>query len=268
MTFSSNCDDVLDEHPIFGCAERLSRPSSSRRTSWVPPNPPPETSRAFVDAAVAFDEPVQRLGIELVLGDVAHKTRPLAARPFVGLGRVGGTPNDGSERILSFGDLKARNLTARRARSISACPPSTGRPSRKRRLPERCWGSRSSTLQYVENRIDPHPPTAAETDLDHAASASRSPRLLAPRRTGSFSRCLGDPPRGKTQHHCRGHMGRSRLLPPSEHLARRNPVTSRNFGHLRARRQRLLDNASLVLPRPTSPTLQPVKNFNPHRSKV
>jgi hypothetical protein len=45
-------------------------------------------------------------------------------------------------------------------------------------------------------------------------------------------------------------------------------VTSRNLGHLRAGRQRLLDNASLVLPRPSSPALHPVKNFNPHRSTL
>jgi transposase len=35
-----------------------------------------------------------------------------------------------------------------------------------------------------------------------------------------------------------------------------------------ARRDCLLDNASLVLSRPTSPPLYPVKNFNPHRSTL
>ena len=35
-------------------------------------------------------------------------------------------------------------------------------------------------------------------------------------------------------------------------------MTPRNLGHLRARRQRLLDNPSLVLPGPTSPALNPV----------
>jgi hypothetical protein len=43
-----------------------------------------------VDAALAFDELLQRLRIQLVLVRVAHQSRPLASRSLVHLGGVGG----------------------------------------------------------------------------------------------------------------------------------------------------------------------------------
>jgi len=84
----------------------LSRPkmtgeslSSSLRTPVGPlrrpsPQTPRKPSSIGVDAAFPFDEPVQRLGIQLVLGSVTHHARPLAPSPFVGLDGVRGASND------------------------------------------------------------------------------------------------------------------------------------------------------------------------------
>jgi putative tryptophan/tyrosine transport system substrate-binding protein len=62
--------------------------------------PPREPGSAGVDAALLLDEPVQRLGIKLVHRRVPQNPDPLAPSPFVGLGRVGGAPDDGRERFL------------------------------------------------------------------------------------------------------------------------------------------------------------------------
>jgi hypothetical protein len=103
---------------IFGCARRLSRPSSSRRRSWVPrtsPNPPGEPGSAGVDAALALDELVQRLGIRLVHGRVAHHPGPLASA-LAGSAVHRMIAANGSSRSDTSNRCKRR---ARRARSTS-----------------------------------------------------------------------------------------------------------------------------------------------------
>jgi hypothetical protein len=57
------------------------------------PEAPGEPTGAFIDAALALDEPVQRLGIRLVPSCVPHDAAPLTPRPLVSLGRVSGGPN-------------------------------------------------------------------------------------------------------------------------------------------------------------------------------
>ncbi|MGY3461697.1 hypothetical protein ACVWW5_007147 [Bradyrhizobium sp. LM3.4] len=55
------------------------------------------------------------------------------------------------------------------------------------------------------------------------------------------------------------------LSTPGKHQAGRYSVATRNLSHLRARRQRLLDNPCLVVLRPAPPPLQPAQNLDPHR---
>ena len=78
-----------------------------------------KTSRAVVDAAPPLDEPIQWLGICLVLCRVTHHTRPFAACSFVGLRRVGRAPDDRGERPSRADASSPCNRSARRARGIS-----------------------------------------------------------------------------------------------------------------------------------------------------
>jgi hypothetical protein len=97
---------------IFGWAGRLSRPSISRRTSWVPrtsSQTPREPCGARVDATLPANKLVQRLGNRLVDRRVAHHAGPLAAGPLVGLGRVGRAPNNRGERVFPVRVFQQRN---------------------------------------------------------------------------------------------------------------------------------------------------------------
>jgi hypothetical protein len=64
------------------------------------PEPPREPSGAFVNAALAPDELIQRLRIRPAHGRVSHHTAPLAPRPLVSLGRVRGATYDSGEWIF------------------------------------------------------------------------------------------------------------------------------------------------------------------------
>ena len=55
------------------------------------------------------------------------------------------------------------------------------------------------------------------------------------------------------------------LPPPAKQLLRGNPVTPRDLGRYRARRQRLLDNPRLLVSRPAPPPPRPHENLNPTR---
>src|SRR6202044_3679866 len=72
-------------------------PGPCWRTS---PQTPGEARGALVDAALPADEPVQGLGIQLVRCCVSHYPRPFAPRSFVGLSRVGRSPNDRGKRVF------------------------------------------------------------------------------------------------------------------------------------------------------------------------
>jgi hypothetical protein len=58
---------------------------------------PGEARSARANATLALDEPIQRLGIRR---RVTHDPAPFGPRPFVSLGRVGGAPDDGGERVF------------------------------------------------------------------------------------------------------------------------------------------------------------------------
>src|ERR1700722_8088923 len=79
-------------------------PGPCWRTS---PQTPGEASGTAVDAALALDEPVQGLGIRLVEGRVSHDPRPFAPRSFVGLSRVGRSPNDRGERVFPISHFQS-----------------------------------------------------------------------------------------------------------------------------------------------------------------
>jgi hypothetical protein len=82
------------------------------------PQAPRKPGSAGVDAPLSPNELLQWLRIRLVRRRVPHHLRPLAPRPFVGLGRVGGAPNDGGEGVLLQSALR-RRLSDRR-------PPPSG----------------------------------------------------------------------------------------------------------------------------------------------
>src|SRR5580700_11186942 len=73
---------------------------NSSRIRRISPQPPREPSGARVDAALALDELGQALGIRLVRCRIPQSPAPLAPGPLVSLGRVGGAPNDGAERVF------------------------------------------------------------------------------------------------------------------------------------------------------------------------
>jgi hypothetical protein len=60
----------------------------------TPPEPPSVPRHTFVDAAFALDEFLRRLRVQLVRGGVPHQSRSLASDSSVGLGGVGGAPDD------------------------------------------------------------------------------------------------------------------------------------------------------------------------------
>jgi hypothetical protein len=87
--------DVFEQRSyVEGVSERPAEPNPS-----TSPHPPREPSRTGVDATLALDELVQRLGTRLLHGGVAHDAAPFAPGPFVSLGRVGGAPNDVGECV-------------------------------------------------------------------------------------------------------------------------------------------------------------------------
>jgi hypothetical protein len=96
---------------------------------WPSPQAPREPSGASVDATLALDEPVQGLGIRLVDGHIPHHSRPLAPRPLVSLARVGGAPDDRSERTFPNRGMQAPQAQ-RPARSVDF-PAFRGPPSHK-----------------------------------------------------------------------------------------------------------------------------------------
>ena len=96
--------EYLDRLTAEGASTSASAPAAHSldcaHTRNTPPQAPREPSSALVDAALALDELIQRLGIRLVRRCVPHDPRPLAPSSFVGLGRVGGAPNDRGERVF------------------------------------------------------------------------------------------------------------------------------------------------------------------------
>jgi hypothetical protein len=72
----------------------------SSRILRAPPQTPTESSRARIYAALPLNELPQRLGARLVRRRVPHGAAPLAPGSLVGLGRVGGGPDDGGKRIF------------------------------------------------------------------------------------------------------------------------------------------------------------------------
>jgi hypothetical protein len=88
---------------LFGAQAReanLGPDRSLASGSITSPHPPREPSSASVDATLALDELIQRLRVRLVDSRVPQNPAPLAASPFVSLGRVGSAPNDSGERIF------------------------------------------------------------------------------------------------------------------------------------------------------------------------
>jgi hypothetical protein len=84
---------------------------SARQPSTGPrccssPQAPGEPGSACIDSTIALNEMLKELGIRLVDGGAPQGARPLAARSFVGLGRVAGAPNDGGKSVLPIRDLQ------------------------------------------------------------------------------------------------------------------------------------------------------------------
>jgi hypothetical protein len=74
-------------------------------------SPSPQTSRkpsdTFVDATLALDKPVQRVGIRLAYCRVPHEARPLASGSLVHLRSIGGPPDDSGEWIFPPGHIQS-----------------------------------------------------------------------------------------------------------------------------------------------------------------
>jgi hypothetical protein len=88
--------------PVRAWSNSLSCGSTRRTSSKAPKKP----SSAVVDTALPSHELVQRLGIRLVRCRVPHHPRPLASSALVGLGRVGGAPNDRGKRVFPIRDFQ------------------------------------------------------------------------------------------------------------------------------------------------------------------
>jgi hypothetical protein len=82
-------------------------PIDSLTAAWRPLQTPRKSSSAGVDATFATDELIQGLRIRLVGRGVPHRSAPFAPRPLVGFDRVGGTPDDGGERVFSARGIQA-----------------------------------------------------------------------------------------------------------------------------------------------------------------
>src|SRR6516165_403073 len=100
---------------------------------------PRKPGNAFVDTALPANELIQWLRIRLVRRGVTHHSAPLAPRPFVGLGRVGGGPNDGGERVFPIRYFQ---------------PPKAQRPTRSVSLATLCGPPLHQTVHGAQVPID------------------------------------------------------------------------------------------------------------------
>jgi hypothetical protein len=96
------------------------------------PRAPGEPSGAGVDAALALDEMIQRLAIRPVRR-VAHDPRPLAPSSLVGLGRVGGAPDDSGDRPSQSETFNRRKPEPGELGRSPGLPPPTRPPGRAQR---------------------------------------------------------------------------------------------------------------------------------------
>jgi PQQ-like domain len=97
------CNDGLCRTGQNGSSDSsFCRRPSLRPVRLMSPEAPGEPTGAFIDAALALDEPVQRLGIRLVGRRVAHDAAPLTPRPLVSFGRISGAPDDSGEGIFTL----------------------------------------------------------------------------------------------------------------------------------------------------------------------
>jgi hypothetical protein len=90
------------------------------------PQAPRQPGGALIDATFAPDELVEGLGSRLAHACVPHRPRPLASGSLVGLGRVGGAPNNRGERgfpIRDFQPLQAQRSACSVEVSAFGGPP-------------------------------------------------------------------------------------------------------------------------------------------------
>jgi hypothetical protein len=88
--------------PCFLAVETKERISAKSIAPCNDRKPPEigEPRGAGVDAALALDELIERIGIRFVDCRVSHEARPFAPSTLVGFGRVGGAPDDRGERVF------------------------------------------------------------------------------------------------------------------------------------------------------------------------
>jgi hypothetical protein len=92
------------------------------------------TRGACIDAAFALDEPVKWLGLVLDRGRVPHNPRPFASGSHVHSSRVGGAPDDGSERVFPLGHVEQRYSASRMPHTFKMKnrDPAVRRPPQRR----------------------------------------------------------------------------------------------------------------------------------------
>jgi hypothetical protein len=118
-------------------------------STWSPsPQAPGEPSRARVDAPLALDELIERIGIRFVHCRVPHDPRPFAPSTLVGLCWLRGAPDNGGEGVFTLRYSNCCKRKARRTRSISR-PSAVHRETRP--YPESIHGERTGT-RAVERR--------------------------------------------------------------------------------------------------------------------
>src|SRR6202521_1887253 len=109
----------------------------------------------------------------------------------------------------------------------------------------------------LHRMLTPNASPVAEINLDQSSAGNgHGPpptAILSHNLHGLLARfCRSNLHRSKTRSDL---LDRSRLPPPGEYHACRNPITARDLGHLRARHQRLFDDPNLVVLRPASSPL-------------
>ena len=100
MILAAIFDDAVIYKSLFSDRRALQRAFAD---SFVPPKTLCVPRGTFVDAASAFDELHQWLGMIFVSRGAPHNPRPFASRSCVDFDRVCGAPDNGSERVFPFG---------------------------------------------------------------------------------------------------------------------------------------------------------------------
>ncbi|MGY4177637.1 hypothetical protein ACVIHH_002928 [Bradyrhizobium sp. USDA 4518] len=175
-------------------------------------------------------------------------------------------PLTGGEHVFLAEDLVDLSLgyalTCHHAQGSEAGYLTVAPPPSRRLDPSWLYTAIRPARQQVDVRIHPDAPSVAEIDLYqsstrgcHGANSAINRR----QKIRSFlSRCRygGDLHRRKRWYNL---FRCPCLSTPGNHQAGRYSVATRNLSHLRARRQRLLDNPCLVVLRPAPPPLSPPK---------